>query len=50
VYFGTAHGGAAPPFLSLIPRKRKEDAIDFTSSSVLLLASSGKMGGALLIA
>jgi hypothetical protein len=41
----------SPPqlFLSLIPRKWKEDVIDFTSRSIFLLASSGKMGGASLI-
>jgi hypothetical protein len=36
-------------FLSIIPRKWKEDAIDFTTRSILLFASSGKMGGASLI-
>jgi hypothetical protein len=38
-----------PSCLYVIPRNWKEDAIDFTSSPILLLASSGKMGGVSLI-
>jgi len=38
-----------PPSFFSIPRKWKEEFIDFTSSSILLLPSSGKMGGASLI-
>jgi hypothetical protein len=50
VYFATAHASAPfPPSFFLIPRKWKEEFIDFTSSSILLLPSSGKMGGASLI-
>jgi hypothetical protein len=37
------------PSLFSIPRKWKEEFIDFTSSSISLLPSSGKMGGASLI-
>ena len=38
-----------PPTFFSIPRKWKEEFIDFTSSSILLLPSSGKMGGASMI-